>query len=82
MGRRKFQYQLTNPTFNEEWLNSEYIMTAMFLVDEQSHYIDAFRKLLGKVRDTEKLCRQLVSNKIYDKKIIQGYLPFCLKKIN
>ena len=73
MGRRKFQYQLTNPTFNEEWLNSEYIMTAMFLVDEQSHYIDAFRKLLGKVRDTEKLCRQLVSNKIYPSSLYHLY---------
>lgn len=73
MGRRKFQYQLTNPTFNEDWLNSEYIMTAMFLVDEQSHYIDAFRKLLGKVRDTEKLCRQLVSNKIYPSSLYHLY---------
>ena len=73
MGRRKFQYQLTNPTFNEEWLNTEYIMTAMFLVDEQSHYIDAFRKLLGKVRDTEKLCRQLVSNKIYPSSLYHLY---------
>jgi len=73
MGRRKFQYQLTNPTFNEDWLNTEYIMTAMFLVDEQSHYIDAFRKLLGKVRDTEKLCRQLVSNKIYPSSLCHLY---------
>lgn len=73
MGRRKFQYQLTNPTFNEEWLNIEYNMTTLILADEQSHYIDAFRKLFGKVRDTEKICRQLVSSKIYPSSLYHLY---------
>lgn len=73
MGRRKFQCQLTNPTFNEEWLNTEYHMTEMLLSDENSHYIDAFRKMLSKVRDTEKLCRQLVSNKIYPSSVHHLY---------
>ena len=73
MGRRKFQYQLTNPTFNEEWLNIEYNMTTLMLEDEQSHYIDAFRKLFGKVRDTEKICRQLVSSKIYPSSLYHLY---------
>ena len=73
MGRRTFQYQLTNPTFNEEWLQYEYRMTSMFLSDECNHYVDAFRKLMNKVRDIEKICRQLVSSKIYPSSIYHLY---------
>ena len=73
MGRRTFQYQLTNPTFNEEWLQDEYKMTSMFLSDDCNHYVDAFRKLMNKVRDIEKICRQLVSSKIYPSSIYHLY---------
>lgn len=73
MGRRTFQYQLTNPTFNEEWLTDEYRMTTMFLSDDCNHYVDAFRKLMTKVRDIEKICRQLVSSKIYPSSIYHLY---------
>ena len=73
MGRRAFQYQLTNPTFNEKWLQDEYKMTSMFLSDNCNHYVDAFRKLMNKVRDIEKICRQLVSNKIYPSSIYYLY---------
>ena len=69
MGRRTFQYQLTNPTFNEEWLQYEYRMTSMFLSDECNDYVYAFRKLMNNVRDIEKICRQLVSSKIYPSSI-------------
>lgn len=73
MGRRKFQYQLTNPTFNENWLNTEYKMTTMLMSEDNINFIDAFRKLLSKVRDMEKMCRQLVSNKIYPSSLYQLY---------
>lgn len=73
MGRRTFQYQLTNPTFNEEWLQDEYRMTSEFLSDNCNHYVDAFRKLMNKVRDIEKICRQLVSSKIYPSSIYHLY---------
>ena len=66
MGRRRFQYQLTNPTFNEGWLNTEYTMTAEFL---QLNFTDVFRKHLSQFRDIEKLCRQLVIKKIYPSSI-------------
>ena len=63
MGRRLFQYQLTNPTFDEDWLNEEYRMTAELL--QQSENIPVFRKKIALIRDMEKLCRQLVIRKIY-----------------
>jgi len=63
MGRRLFQYQLTNPTFDEDWLNEEYRMTTELL--QQSENIPLFRKKIALIRDMEKLCRQLVIRKIY-----------------
>lgn len=73
MGRRKFQYQVTNPTFDEDWLNNEYAMTTAFLSNECSHFIETFRKQLGKIRDLDKICRQLVNSKIYPSGIYQLY---------
>ena len=71
MGRRKFQYQLTNPTYNEEWLNKEYAMTTLLLTNECNYFVDTFRKELNKIRDMDKICRQLVTNKIYPCSIFQ-----------
>jgi DNA mismatch repair protein MutS len=73
MGRRKFQYHLTNPTFDEEWLNSEYKMTSLLLTPECNDFVDAFRRVMTKVRDMEKMCRQLVSSKIYPSSIYHLY---------
>jgi DNA mismatch repair protein MutS len=71
MGKRLFQYQMTNPTFNEEWLNREYEMTAAVLA--KSDYIAVFRKELLKIRDIEKLCRQLLIKKIYPSSLYHLY---------
>jgi DNA mismatch repair protein MutS len=68
MGRRTFHYQITNPTFNEEWLNKEYDITHRVLTD-QYHFIDMFRKQLSQMRDIEKICRQLVIKKLYPSSI-------------
>lgn len=72
MGRRKFQYQITNPTFNEEWLETEYRMIRL-LRQHHSSRIDEFRKLLTPIRDIDKLCRQLVLRKIYPSSIFHLY---------
>lgn len=73
MGKRMFQQQLTNPTFNEEWLNMEYKMTSMMLLDSHYFFVDVFRKQLQVTRDMEKLCRQLVLKKIYPSSIYHLY---------
>ena len=68
MGKRTLQYQITNPTFNEEWLNNEYRITNIIL-KEQYHFVDVFRKQLTQMRDVEKICRQVLAKKIYPSSI-------------
>jgi DNA mismatch repair protein MutS len=73
MGRRKFQSQLTSPTFNEEWLNNEYSMISTMLLPNNYELIDAFRKELRELRDIEKISRQLIQRKLYPNSIAQLY---------
>ena len=68
MGKRRFQYQLMNPTFDEEWLLGEYNMITGLLTDNY-YFIDMFRKQLAQIRDIEKICRQLVVKKVYPSSI-------------
>jgi DNA mismatch repair protein MutS len=63
MGKRLFYDQLTSPTFDDEWLNSEYNVTANMLANY--HFVDLFRTSLTTVRDMEKISRQLVLRKLY-----------------
>jgi DNA mismatch repair protein MutS len=71
MGKRRFQMQLLNPVFDEDWLNHEYRMISIML--ENFHYIPIFRKILGNVKDIEKMCRQLIIKKIYPSSIYHLY---------
>ena len=73
IGKRFFQYQLTNPTFDEDWLNQEYEMISQMLLPDNYSMVDAFRKLLTKVRDVEKICRQVVLRKIYPSSLAHLY---------
>ena len=66
MGKRLFKYQLTNPTFDEDWLNKEYSITQKMLDDEfYTTTILPIKKQLFQIKDVEKILRQLVSHKIY-----------------
>ena len=76
MGKRKFQYQLTNPVFDIEWLNTEYSMTELILMEQNYALVDNFRKQLNQIRDIEKICRQLIVKKIYPSSIYQLYSGF------
>jgi DNA mismatch repair protein MutS len=67
MGRRLFQQQLLNPTMNREWLNSQYSMISHLINRKDS--LDFIRKTLTKIRDFEKISRQLVIKKIYPSSI-------------
>jgi DNA mismatch repair protein MutS len=73
IGKRKFQYQLTNPTFDEEWLNNEYNMISVLLEPDNYIIVDASRRSLTKIRDIEKICRQIVLKKIYPSSIAHLY---------
>lgn len=65
MGKRKFTSQLLNPTTDEEWLNNEYRMTELLLDDQNNHFVDVSRKELNKVRDIEKISRQILVRRVY-----------------
>tara|TARA_B110000879_G_scaffold209755_2_gene298221 strand:+ start:2782 stop:5847 length:3066 start_codon:yes stop_codon:yes gene_type:complete len=69
MGRRLFQNNFTNPTFDEEWLQIEYDMIDIILQDGNIEMIDSLRKQMQKIKDIDKISRQLVLNKIYPRTI-------------
>ena len=71
MGRRLFQYQLLNPTVDRDWLNKEYEMINHLF--ENQDLVEMFRKKLAKMRDFEKVCRQIVVRKLYPSSIYHLY---------
>jgi DNA mismatch repair protein MutS len=73
MGKRKFQSQLVAPTTDIDWLNQEYAMTARMLEPAAYDMMDSVRKILGQIRDIEKICRQIVLRKIYPSSIYHLY---------
>ena len=64
MGRRLFQMQMTNPVFDTQWLNSEYDATAT-LLEKGDGVLSDIRRGLYKIKDLEKICRQLVAKRVY-----------------
>lgn len=73
MGRRKFQQQLTSPTFDVDWLNGEYAITKHLLCDSKYDLVDFFRKMLSQMRDVDKLSRQLVLRKLFPSSVFHLY---------
>jgi len=73
MGSRRFRIQLLNPTFNEDWLNLEYNMISTMLSSNNKNFILPFRKILGQIKDIEKMCRQIILKKIYPSSIYDLY---------
>ena len=69
MGRRTFQKQIANPTTNIEWLETEYNRIFSFMTTTQDDCLDDIRRKLGTIRDLEKICRQIVCQKIYPNSI-------------
>jgi DNA mismatch repair protein MutS len=76
MGKRLFHEQITNPTFNEAWLECEYEAIEMFLANP--HFIDLFRSQFTAVKDIEKMLRQLVLRKLYPTSIAHLYNSICI----
>jgi DNA mismatch repair protein MutS len=87
MGKRLFQTQLLQPVFDEKWLNQEYEMTEFF--GSEGSMMENFRKGLAKVKDLEKIGRQIIAKKIYPSSIydlhqslsILQQLQVCLAEI-
>lgn len=72
MGKRLFQTQLLNPTFEESWLNKEYQMIETMLCQDKT-IIGHFRKQIKLINDLEKISRQLIIRKIYPSSIYNLY---------
>jgi DNA mismatch repair protein MutS len=73
MGKRLFQEQLTTPTFREAWLEREYDMTAQLMLPENYELVDIYRQELRKVRDVEKLTRQIITRRMYPSSVYHLY---------
>jgi len=69
IGKRKLQYQVTNPTSNESWLQKEYNVIDEMLEPANYLRVENIRSLLTQMRDIEKICRQIVLKKIYPSSI-------------
>ena len=69
MGKRKFTYQLLNPTVDQYFLKREYAIIEYFLdssIEPQSIYEENYRKL-GEIKDLSKWERQVFLKKITPK---------------
>jgi DNA mismatch repair protein MutS len=74
MGRRVFQQQMTAPVFDCDWLRQEYDAISNFLLMDSAApattttsfgHMQIVRSFLTKVRDLEKIQRQIVMKRIY-----------------
>ena len=73
MGKRRFHHQLTHPTFDEKWLQTEYDMISHI---QKTHSMDSMmdmRRCLRSMKDIEKIARQIISKRIYPSSIYQLY---------
>ena len=73
MGKRLFKSQLTTPTYNEELLENEYLMTELMLRSDNYSIIEMMRKQIRLIRDIEKINRQIILRKIYPSSIAHLY---------
>ena len=72
-GKRGLRTALTTPLFDECFLEKEYDMISRILDLDKDSKIDSFRKILKKIRDIERISRQIVIKKIYPSSIFQLY---------
>jgi DNA mismatch repair protein MutS len=71
MGKRLFSYQITNPTCNVKWLETEYKMTAFLLEKENVGLMEILREEFKKIKDIEKMNRQIMIRKVYPSSLYQ-----------
>ena len=72
MGKRMIQFQITNPTFNKEWLNQEYTNIDNVLRVFPDN-IGTIRKQLQQVRDIDKILRQILTHKLVPSSVFHLY---------
>jgi DNA mismatch repair protein MutS len=73
MGKRMFQYQITHPTVNVKWLNTEYDTIDGILKNCKQTDVALWRKELNKVKDIDKILRQMLLKVLYPSSIYNLY---------
>ena len=71
MGKRKFTYQILNPTTNISYLQNEYDITEYLLTS--SIVYNHIRSMLGGIKDLAKINRSIIVRKLHPKIIYQLY---------
>ena len=71
MGKRLFQYELTNPVFDELWLQNEYNSIEIFSKNMEN--VTKIRGILSHIYDMERINRQIYMSKIYPNDIYKLY---------
>lgn len=81
MGRRMFQNQLCNPSYDEKWLKTEYTFINMFLKNQE--LVQEIRKHLNNIVDIEKFGRKMVNGNIVPSDFCKFYKGvLAIKSIN
>jgi DNA mismatch repair protein MutS len=70
MGKRKMNYQLTTPVFDEEWLQHEYHMIDYVQTTLPYEKVTEWRKQLRGMKDIDKITRQIISKRIFPSTIV------------
>lgn len=73
IGKRRFKQLITNPTTDEEWLNTEYQMIDYLLKGDNYNVVEYLRHSLIQIKDIEKISRQVVIRKLFPSSISQLY---------
>ena len=75
MGKRLLQYYITHPTCDISWLSNEYMYTELVLQKMQDNSLH-IRNLMSKVKDLDKLLRQLLVQVLYPSNLCHIYDTF------
>ena len=73
MGKRMFQYQITHPTSNVGWFNTEYETIDSIFKNCKYTNVAIWRKELNKVKDVDKILRQTLMKVLYPSSIYNLY---------
>ena len=73
MGKRLLQYYIAHPTSDIQWLENEYHYTDL-VINNMSHESLNIRKQMVKMKDLDKLLRQLLVQVLYPSNLCHIYL--------
>ena len=76
MGKRMFQYQITHPTTDSDWIKQEYAM--IDIMRNQYNHVRDGRPKISKMKDIDKILRQLVVKTLYPSSIYNLYDSLCV----